>query len=61
MPKNVLCLAGQTRPFKIEFTYDFEPTEPLTNIRYIRDTLMPAVASYFRRWIRVRCLLFLSV
>ena len=22
MPKNVLCLAGQTRPFKIEFKAD---------------------------------------
>ena len=22
MPKNVLCLAGQTRPFKIEFKSD---------------------------------------
>lgn len=41
------------RPFTMGFIYDFEPTEPFSTIDYVQNSLMPAVQSSLRRWIRV--------
>lgn len=41
------------RPFKIAFYYDFDPVEPLETVEYVRETVMPTVASLLGRWIRV--------
>ena len=42
------------RPFKAAFYYNFDPVEPLEIVEYLRDTVMPTVASLLGRWIRVR-------
>lgn len=42
------------RPFKVAFYYNFNPVDPPELVEYLRDTVMPTVASLLGRWIRVR-------
>lgn len=45
---------SEKRPFRIVYYYRFDASESQENREYIEGELMPAAASYLRRWIRVR-------
>lgn len=47
---------SEKRPFKVAFYFDLDPNEAADVAAYIRETVVPSVASLLGRWVRVRFL-----